>query len=59
VGVLPGSRGPHTLGPVELPHVHVGLNDGDDGLALQLDVGVEQLLVQHAVHSCSRAALPL
>ena len=38
------------LGPVELAGIHVGLDDGDDGLTLQLIVGVEQLLVQDAVH---------
>ncbi len=51
---LPGSRRPHTLGPVKLPHVHVGLNDGDDRLALQLYVGVKELLVEHAVHACNQ-----
>ena len=48
---LPGSGGSDTLGPVKLPHVHVGLDDGDDRLALQLNVGVKKLLVQHTVHA--------
>ena len=30
--------------------VHVGLYDCNDGLALELHVGVEQLDVQHGVH---------
>ena len=48
--VVPSPSRSHTLGPVKLPGVHVGLDDGDDGLTLQLIVGVEQLLVQDAVH---------
>ena len=31
---LPGSGGSDTLGPVKLPHVHVGLDDGDDYIIL-------------------------
>ena len=48
--VVPSPGRSDALGPVELPGVHVGLDDGDDGLTLQLIVGVEQLLVQDAVH---------
>ena len=48
--VVARAGGADALGPVELAGVHVGLDDGDDGLALQLIVGVEELLVQDAVH---------
>ena len=48
--VVPSPGRSDALGPVELAGVHVGLDDGDDGLALQLVVSVEQFLIEDAVH---------
>ena len=48
--VVPSSGWANTLGPVKLAGVHVWFDNGDDGLTLQLIVGVEELLVQDAVH---------
>ena len=41
-----------TFDPIKLALVHVRLDDGDDrlDLKLELDVGVEELLVEDAVH---------
>ena len=48
--VVPCPRRPDALGPVKLASVHVGLDDGNDGLTLQFIVGVKELLIEHAVH---------
>ena len=50
LNIVPSSSWSDTLGPVKLATVHVGLNDGDDGLTLQLIVGVKQFLIQNTIH---------